>query len=271
MHIIIEDKTIRENLRKFISQLIKAEAKREKMGAAWMEGEYPALLHRATGHLYFIDPHKQQEQFDPSIYKILFVAYSYDPDAECLEAIAYEIDGKDRAFELHALSPTAIHAIQETIHRINELSSRLRGSSSDIITKVQDLCKLQIEESEAKNVLTSAWHSVDRLGAERLLEGHQIGTYLLREDSFAKLLGERLSQELDKSIKCITLSVLDAGNKISEFTLVHVDHEWRCYDNVLFCNVKGFTDLDKLIQECFGERARFVLAPEGTQKQRRLA
>lgn len=271
MHIIIEDKTIRENLRKFIAELKRAEAKREKMGAAWMDGGYPAFLHRVSGHLYFIDTYKGQEQFDSSEYKMLVLDYSYDPHTASLEAVVYEIDGKERAFELHQLSPLAIHAIQETIHWINKLSSLLKGSSSDIIVKIQDLCKLQIDESEEKNVLTSAWHSVDRLGAESLLKGHPIGTYLFREDFFAKLLGEQLTEQLGKSVKCITLSILEPGNKVTEFTLVHVDHTWRCYDNVLFCNVKGFADLKMLINECFKDRARFVLAPLMTHEQRRLA
>jgi hypothetical protein len=236
-----------------------------------MEGEYPAFLHRTTGHLYFIEAYRGQEEFDPSEYKMLILDYSYDPDTAGLEAIVYEIDGKERAFELQELSSAALYAIQETIHWINKLSSLLNGTSSNIITKIQDLCKLQIDESQQKNVLTSAWHSVDRLGAESLLKGSPIGTYLLREDSFAKLLGERLTEELETAVKCITLSILESENKISEFTLVHVDHAWRCYDNVLFCNVKGFADLDMLIKECFKERARFVLAPVMMQNQRRLA
>jgi len=269
MHIVVEDQTVRENLRAFIAQLSKAEAKREKMGATWMQNVYRAYLHRQTGHLYFVDAYK--EVFDSSLYKTLYLDYTYNPNTSSLEAMAYDTEDKSRVFQLHDLSATAILAIKETIELINTLSDLVKGPSSTLIAKIQDLCKLQIDEKKDTNILTAAWHTVDRIGAEHLLEGHPIGTYLLREDAFAQLLGQRLSEELGKTVKCITLSVLEAKNHICDYTLVHFDHQWHCYDNVLFCNGKGFEDLSMLIQVCFSQQAHDPLVPAKKVKQRRLA
>lgn len=269
MHIVVENQTVRENLRAFIARLSKAEAKRERMGDTWMRNEYHAYLHRRTGHLYFADAHKQP--FDPSLYKTLYFDYIYNPENASLEAMAYDTQDKSRAFQLEDCSPTAIHVIKETIQIINTLSDLVKGSSSSIITKVQDMCKLRIDEKKETNVLTTAWHAVDRKGAEQLLEREAVGTYLLREDDFAELLSERLCDELGKTVKCITLSILEAKNHICEYTLVHVDHRWHCYDNVDFCNGEGFRDLATLIQTCFSQRALRVLAPVERGKQRRLA
>ncbi len=269
MHIIVENQTVRENLRAFIAQLSKAEAKREQMGATWMQNEYRAYLHRQTGHLYFAAAYK--ESFDPSLYKMLYLDYLYNPETASLESMAYDTEDKSRAFQLEGIAPMAIQVIKETIQTINTLSDLVKGSSSTIITKVQDVCKLRIDEKKDTNVLTAAWHTVDRIGAERLLEREAVGTYLLREDDFAQLLSERLSDELGKTVKCITLSILEAKNHVCEYTLVHLDHRWHCYDNVEFCDGAGFQDLATLIQTCFSQRALYVLVPGEREKQHRLA
>jgi hypothetical protein len=262
MHITIEDVTVSENIRSFLELIRRAEAKREKKGAALIEKNYRAYLNRKTGTLIFADAYKDQSNFLSHDWKLISIDYAYDPITESFHAIAYESENTGEAFALSGLSPVAIKAIKGTIHTLNKLSSLVKGGGSDLITKIKALCKLQIDVGsidEEKSILVAAWHSLDRLGAEKILHGKPVGTFLFREDYFAKLLAGQLSDEMGKDVKCITLTVLEHDQKVSDFTLVHIDHLWRWYDDALFCNVQGFSDIEDLLDACFKGRVKHPL------------
>lgn len=262
MHIMIEDKTVSENVRAFLDLLKKAEAKREKIGAALIEKSYKAFLNRKTGKLVFADAYRDQNHWELNDWKPINVDYSFDPISESFHAMAYEIKERNEAFAFHGLTPSAIKVIKGTIQIVNKLSSLVKGSGSDVVTKIKALCKLQMDVGnidKEKSILVATWHSVDRLGAEKILKGMAAGTFLFREDYFVKLIEEQLSRDLGKRIKCVTLTIVEPDHKISDFTLVYVDHLWRWYDDVLFCNVKGYAKIEELLDSLFKGRAEFPL------------
>ncbi len=272
MHITIEDKTVSENIKSFLELLRRAEAKREKKGAAIIEQSYKAYLNRNTGKLVFADAFKDQIDFLPHDWKELCIDYAYDPLSESFHANAYESDDTSEAFKLSSLSTTAVKAIKGTIHTLNKLSSLLKGTGSDLITKIKALCKLQMDVGpieKDKSIMVSAWHSLDRIGAEKILRGKPAGTYMFREDYFAKLLAWQLSQELGKDVKCVTLTLLELGGQVSDFTFVHIDHLWRWYNDALFCNVRGFTRIEDLLDMYFKDRVKEPLYH--TYKEERIA
>lgn len=259
MHIIIEDKIVSENVHGFIALLRKEEARREKSGGVFMEKKYPAFLHRKTGRLIFVDAFKEQVHFEKKEWKPLFFEYSYDPLNETFHAAVFE---GEKEFHFGDLQAHAVIALRETMHILNGLSDRVKGSGSDLMTKLRDLCSLQIEVGsiqKGRGLLVSAWHGVDRVGAEKMLEGQLIGTFLFREDYFAKLLAEQLTEERSKKIKCITLSILDAKDHISEHTLVHIDHQWRVYNDIDFCDGKGYQELEVLLENTFKDELKTPL------------
>ena len=270
MHILIEDKTVSENLRSILALLRKEEAKREKVGGSLMEKKQPLFVHRKTGRLIFADMFKEQDTFQKSEWKPLLFTYAYDPLEETFHAAVFEEVGQ--AFRLSDLTPKALAILIKTLQVLNRLATLVKGPGSDLVTKLQDLCTLQIEEGDiqkARSLLTSAWHAVDRKGAERLLKGHPIGTFLFREDYFAQLLADQLTQERGKHVKCITLSVLDSVDHLSDFTLVHIDHQWRVYDNIQFCDGEGSASLEELLQTTFKGRLKEPLYH--VYRERRIA
>lgn len=258
MHITVEDKTVGENIHSFLELLRKAEALREKKGAALIEKSYKAFLNRTSGKLVFADAFKDQKAFSSHDWKELSIEYLYDPFTESFHAIAYEANKESEAFKFTGLSPLAIKTIQSTMTTLNKLSSLVKGSGSDLITKVKAICKLQMDIGSVqknKSIVVAAWHSVDRVKAEKLLNKQPPGTFLFREDYYAKILSQQLSDRFGKDVKCITLTILEHGGKVSDFTLAHLDHLWRWYDDALFCNVRGYTSIEELLDICFKDRA----------------
>lgn len=258
MHIRIEDKTISENIYSFIELLRRAEAKREKKGAALIETSYKAFLHRNSGKIVFAETFKDQT-FEEHDWKQIFFVYAFDPLSECFQAMVYESEDRIEGFAFTGLSPSAIQAIKGTIHTLNQLSSLVRGPASDAITKIKALCKLRMDVEpieKGKNIIVSTWHSLDRLGAEKALKNKPIGTYFFREDYFAKVLCQQLSEEIGKEVKAVTLTVLEPNQKIADYTLVHIDHQWRIYNDALFCNVQGYSTVEDLLLERFNGIAK---------------
>ena len=49
----------------------------------------------------------------------------------------------------------------------------MKGTGSDLITKIKAICKLQMDvgsPEKDKSILIAAWHSVDRVKAEKILK-----------------------------------------------------------------------------------------------------
>ena len=251
MHITVDNPIVCENIRAFVALLRKAEAQREK-GAPLLEKSYHAFLNRSTGKLVFVDRYTDIAEYDPKKWKELFVDYAYDCFSESFYATACENANVKEAFSLIDLTTIAVKTVKETIELLNALSLRVKGASSDSATKIQALCKLQVDvELGQKNLLVAAWHSVDRVGAEKLLKNEPVGTFLFRQDPFAKMLSDQLSRELKKDIRCITLTFVSARQTVSDITLIHLDHQWRCYDDALFCEMQGYFELSDLLKSRF--------------------
>ncbi len=93
----------------------------------------------------------------------------------------------------------------------------------------------------------AAWHDVDRLQAESLLEGKPMGTYLFRKDSVAKVLEEELGKELNKRVECFTLTYSQEDTKVSDHTIVFIDGSLQIYNDDPSLHQPKFSDLNALI------------------------
>ncbi len=262
MHIVIEDETVRSNIQSFIEILKRAEARRERNGASLIEKSHKVFIHRITGKLIFSDLFKDHLQLQDKEWKTISLDYYYDSQTESFQAVAYDGSNQLGAFELDDLKPLACKILKQTVTLLNEMSSLLKGPGSDLVTKIKAICKLSIDggnRQKDKNVIFSTWHSLDRLGAEKLLSNKPVGSYFFREDPFAKILEAQLGKQFEQEVRCVTLTILSDEKKVSDFTIVHMNHCWTLYEDCLFCNGRVFDRIEDLLQTCFPGDLKYPL------------
>lgn len=190
---------------------------------------YRTWIDCKTGQLCFTEEGKVPPQLKNKEWKQLDLTCSYDVKSGQMRL-------EERDPSAINLKPTAMRIFQESIKAFKKLEN-----SSSCIVKVAD-----------QLLLSKIWHPVDRYEAESILLQQPIGTYLCRKDAFAELLEEQLSSQLAKKISLWTLSVLQAGNKCSDYTLVHVDGSWQIYNDDISLSQKRFSSLSQLIESIKG-------------------
>lgn len=82
-----------------------------------------------------------------------------------------------------------------------------------------------------KDLVHEAWYEVDRVGAEKALEGREQGSFLFRKDDFAAKLEDQLKEIHGPKLRCITLTILEKGGQIADHTLVLKQGRWFIYDD----------------------------------------
>jgi hypothetical protein len=101
------------------------------------------------------------------------------------------------------------------------------------IKELKDFAQVELEASPAqaqKDLVHEAWHQLDRIKAEELLQKRPRGSYLFRKDEYAALLEDQL-KEAGKEAKCITLTFLDENNSVRDKTVVKHMKGWLVYDD----------------------------------------
>lgn len=88
------------------------------------------------------------------------------------------------------------------------------------------------QESQGEDsIIRQTWHDVDREGAEQLLLRQSAGTYLFRKDPYTLTLQEILRRGLKKTVRCYTLTYLDAERIVRDRTVVFANQKWTFYDD----------------------------------------
>lgn len=90
-----------------------------------------------------------------------------------------------------------------------------------------------------KDIVHEAWHTVDRVGAERILSDQSPGSFLFRKDEFATILESQLTEQLHTKVTSFTLSFLKDGNHVVDRTIVCKDRHFYIYDDDP--NLSGFS------------------------------
>jgi hypothetical protein len=160
------------------------------------------------------------------------------------------------------MTQEAFHIIQETLHVINALCLQLK-SSGGLDAKISAIARVAIDattSSQNKRILIDAWHFVDRMGAEDLLLSKPVGTYLFRKDSYADILEQQLKQQMNKKIRCFTLTYSGPNLKISDLTLVEVDGSWQVYNDDPSLEQTAYSELQELLGQ-FKRRLKYPLYP----------
>lgn len=232
MKITIINKAIRQNILLF-KQLILRTKKKNFSAQKTAEKTYAAFVNRLTGELRFVDLEKESSSLSDKDWKPITIQLRIDEreDQNAFEII--EAGSNPEAFQYSDLEPRAYQVMKETIHLLNKLSPSLQKNYTParVIEEISVLEIVPLREDRKKDLIHEAWHQVDRIGAEKLLENQSIGTYLFRKDEYAVWLENKLNQQFQSRILCITLTFNCKAKKICEKTVVYKEHQWMIYDD----------------------------------------
>jgi hypothetical protein len=246
----ILDPPVRQNIELFLEILRRS---RQKLPNTAIPSEkiFNGWLNRETGQLIFADVANESLFLAKEEWKPVEISYRYDAQKGEIVFLMEEREVELKGFRSDDLAPVAFHILRETMHMLNNICQNLKGPS-DLETKMAVLAKLIIDGSvsySGRNVLIDTWHPVDRMGAETLLMDKPIGTYLFRKDSFSAILEQQLLHQHKKPIKCFTLTFSRPNKKFSDFTLVHYQGGWQCYDDDPSLEQKSFSELGELLSQ----------------------
>ncbi len=249
MRVAISDKVVRHNIELFKLLVRKQIEKNEKL-ILMMKKSYDAVIHRKTGEIRFVE--LDNEHTAGKDWKVIRIRMHIP---EHLEEGFFEISeggAKELSFEMGDLGPDALHALSETVKTLNQLAypaAKLKNAERIF----QELSELEIEsgieKKKKRDLIHEAWHQVDRIQAEKLLNDCPVGTYLFRKDEFASLLEAELNaQHPDHPIKCITLTYSEWDGKITEKTPVLNEGKWYLYNDDLQLGGPSYPSIESLLK-----------------------
>lgn len=249
MRVAISDKTVRHNIELFKKLVRKQMGKKEKL-VHIIKKSYVAFINRITGEIRFAE--LDEEIVKGTDWKAISIRMRIPEHREEGVFEILEGDNKEEQFDTTDLNPIAYRALAETVKTLNRLafpSSKLKN----VERIFQELSELEIEPNSEKktsrDLIHDAWHQLDRIEAEKVLNDYPIGTYLFRKDEFAALLEAELNaKHSDHYIKCITLTYSEWDGKVSEKTLVLKDHHWQFYNDNLEIDGHAYPSIESLLK-----------------------
>ncbi len=91
---------------------------------------------------------------------------------------------------------------------------------------------------------------LDRMAAEKLLAGAEVGVYLIRAgDDYTRILEQNLKADNSGSIHCYVLTLVEEEDKNSDKVLVHTQKGWSVFNDDLRLSEYRFESLEKLLRE----------------------
>ena len=229
--------------------------------------QFNAFINRKTGELLFEEEVHPGEGLNSNKWKPLCLNFR-PPSAEGVNA-GFEIleeQSNKTLFECVDLTPLARHILAQMIAALNTLVYET-PNPDNVKEVLKEIIQAQLEapnpKSLEKDIVHNAWHPVDRLEAERLLEHRAVGTYLFRKDEYVTILEEQLSSRWRVPVKCLTLTVLEPHDKVTDLTLVGKEGSWYIYDNDPSLEDTAFSDISALMQS-IRDRLTEPLLFEGT-------
>ncbi len=212
MKITVYSPNVRKNI-----ELFKRVVERQSLMQNREMRELAAFINCATGDFSF-----SQDVAKNSEWKAVRLQIN---DQGALEV---SDSAQDNLFQYTDMQQAAYQVMIETIGKLNQVLEHA-GALFDSNRIFREFQNLEIEFS--KDIVHEAWHQIDRIESELLLQKHPIGTFLFRKDDFAVILEQQLRLNSPSSIKCITLTFLGPKKKVSDFTLVRKDGNWVIYDD----------------------------------------
>ncbi|MES2344968.1 MAG: SH2 domain-containing protein [Chlamydiota bacterium] len=232
MKIIVHNATVGKNIELFRRAVEKLKSKNLEK-SRFEKTKLQGFVNCVTGEICF----EKDIETSPEKWRAIHLYVGEEGD--------FLVIGIDESqFSIHDFFPTAYRSMIETVKVLN-LSLQLLQGRVDIDLLLKQLNELEIAVS--KDIVHDAWHQVDRIGAERLLEKELSGTYLFRKDEYAAILEDQLIVQHKTPIKCLTLSYLDKKNRVIDLTVVKKEDRWLYYDDDPSLNGPLFPDVFALL------------------------
>ncbi len=250
MRIRIPEDSVRENVEQFIT-LMRRVRLAQASHQIPLKKIFRAWVNKGSGRILFSDAKPSSGLKKGEEWKAVAFSYNYNPANGEIVFLAEDPSVSNPQFSSKEMATGAFQIFQKTMKTFSELSERLKGPS-DLDTKITVLSKMHIESQlspEDRNMLFDAWHPANRSEAENLLKGKPAGTYLFRQDPFAKILEEQLGQQLHHKVKCFTLTYVERPHKFCDLTLVHAEGEWLVYNDDPQLDGKKFADLKTFLHQ----------------------
>lgn len=130
---------------------------------------------------------------------------------------------------LKGLEPIAWNVLRETIEALNEWLAQQKTMDVALAT----LPNVHVVQSHGHIENLPGWlGNMDRLKAEKLLEGAPKGTYILREgDEDTRAVAFHLAQENKMKVHAYVCTVVESGHKISDLLVLHTPQGWTLYQD----------------------------------------
>ncbi len=251
MRLKVDNDIVRKNIELF-KFLLRRTCQKSQSNADIQNKTYQAYINSLTGELRF-----SEESIDRSVdvkdWKLLTfqIHTSIDKksqiDFSLLEKNVYESEGM--------LKEDAKKVLLETVKTIKVISRLLpvhQDASHLFLEFSQVSIELRSKLEKGKDLIHEAWHQVDRIGAEHLLKGKEVGTYIFRKDDFANILQDQLHRAHKKLIKCVTLSFIDHDQKLCDQTLVKTEEGWLVYNDDPTLEEPIFPSIDAYVDNMRG-------------------
>jgi len=241
MKVVVFDRRVHQNLALF-RHLIHRQAEKRSRFFRKAKKTYFAFVNCNTGEMAFADLDKERKfskDWKPLTIKLR-------PTDEG----AFEVIGADGLFKCEELSKEAYRLFTKTMHILNQIAYDPRKGKNPfwVLRQVAHVDFILSEEEEGeRNLIHRAFHNVDRVEAERLLERRAPGTYLFRKGEFAEILENELNKELSEPVVCITLTYRDWEEKVAEKTLVFDKGKWSFFNDDVELGGKSYGTVKELL------------------------
>ncbi len=223
MRVFILDRITRHNLLLFkhLMQRMK-----EKEFKELVNKTFRIYIHCKTGELSLLG---EEKQIEPRQWKPLFLKWDDGCGQSPLQIIE---SGEGEAFYYGDLKAEALHRLADTIKVLNHVAfDPTHRGMLNRMTSQHAIASLEVEQEIDHPFIEKAWYDVSREGAEKLLIGHPVGTYLFRKGEFAEILENNLNRISSQPVTCFSLIFTDAGDKISEKVIIFKNEKWLFYDD----------------------------------------
>lgn len=231
----VETASAQRNVDTFLKMLGKVKRPKgdELVVRAWVKA--------STGKLQFEDPPRlETKDWQPLVIRCKYDRQQRRVQVERTEAEPLRL--RDRAAQV----------VAATFSTFSELGEGL-SQGSDFASQLDELSKLAQPSAPINDekLIFTAFYEVDRADAEKLLQNRldrpvPRGTYLFRQDHYAKVLGQQLLAR-HPGVRCLTVTIAEGGGKFSDYTLVHCFKGWQIYNDDPSLQQPSFASLQSLL------------------------
>ncbi len=235
MRIDVRSEVVRSNL-ELLKHLIRSASALQK------DADFEAFVEKSTGGLILASKDIPADGRWKAI-RIRWFASS-SPEKGIME-IDEPTQADKTSFIYTDLTREAREALADTFHTVNHIFSReLRNKTIEEALNILEATSIS---SPGCYILHAAFHDIDRQNAEKLLAHSPLGTFLFRDEPYARILEEELSLRFDEPIRCITLTVVGEDRKVFDYTIVDRLGKFQIYNDDTHLEKPAFSSIDDLL------------------------